>query len=312
LPGRAGRWADYPLGVVVEMRALARSRGRTDRVTGLDLSFGGDLPVGAGLSSSASICVGTAFALDRMWELGLERMDLVEAALRAERGFVGVQCGIMDPYAVGLARESSLLWLDCKDRTREYIPLDTQATSIAVADTLVRRSLAQGEFNERVRQCAEAFAALAPHQPGAECLRDIRVETFQEHERDLEPHVAARARHVVSEVARTFSARDALLRGDVRAFGAQMFQTHASLRDHFEVSVPELDQLVESAGRTPGCLGARLTGAGFGGCVVALLEKGSEADAAARLAHDFERRFGVRPRIDVFRGDPGPREIELG
>lgn len=309
-PARAGRWADYPLGVLVELRALALARGLAGRLTGLDLSFGGDLPVGAGLSSSASICVGTAFALDAMWDLGLERMDLVEAALRAERGFVGVQCGIMDPYAVGLAREGALLWLDCKDKTSEYIPLDAQRITIAVADSLVRRSLAQGAFNERVRQCAEAFAGLAPHQPGAGCLRDIRWETWLDHEHGLDPAVSRRARHVIQEVARTFAARDALLRGDAQGFGAEMFRTHESLRDLFEVSVPELDQVVDTAARTPGCLGARLTGAGFGGCAVALLEKGSEADAAARLTLEFERRFGVRPRIEFFGGDPGPREIE--
>jgi galactokinase len=310
LPARAGRWADYPLGVIVEMRALAEAKGALGRLSGLDVSFGGDLPVGAGLSSSASICVGTAFALERLWELGLERMDLVDVAWKAERGFVGVQCGIMDPWAVGLARAGSLLWIDCKDRSREYIPLDTRTTSIVVADSLVRRSLAQGQFNERVQQCAQAFAALARHQPGAEVLRDIRLDTWSAHQHELAPVIARRARHVVTEVERTFAARDALLRGDVRAFAATMFRTHASLRDDFEVSVPELDTLVESAERTPGCLGARLTGAGFGGCAVALLETGSESDAAARLTADFERRFGKRPRIEFFAGDSGPREIE--
>jgi galactokinase len=312
LPHRSGRWADYPLGVVVEMRALAEARGRERGLAGLDLLFGGDLPVGAGLSSSASICVGTAFALDCMWDLGLERMELVEAALRAERNFVGVQCGIMDPYAVGLAREGALLWLDCKDRSREYIPLDTRSISIGVADSLVRRSLAQGDFNERVRQCRSAFEVLAPHQPGASCLRDIRPETLAEHERELAPVLARRARHVIEEVGRTFAGRDALLRGDARAFGATLYRTHASLRDLFEVSVPELDQLVESAQAVRGCLGARLTGAGFGGCAVALVEKGSEVEVATRLTRDFERRFGHPPRVEFYGGDAGPREVVLG
>ncbi len=311
LPARANRWADYPLGVVVELCTLARERAIENRLTGLDLSFGGDLPVGAGLSSSASICVGTAFALDCMWGLGLERMELVDAALRAERGFVGVQCGIMDPYAVGLARDGALLWLDCKDRSRDYIPLDTQRLSIAVADSRVRRSLAAGDFNERVRQCQAAFEALARHQAGAECLRDIRYETLIAHEHELGPAIARRAHHVIEEVARTFAARDALVSGDVRGFGTQMFRAHASLRDLFEVSVPELDQLVESAEASHGCLGARLTGAGFGGCVVALVEKGREADVSARLVDDFARRFGRSPRVEFYGGDSGPREVEV-
>src|SRR6185295_2528275 len=109
-----------------------------------------------------------------------------------------VQCGIMDPWAVGLAREGSLLWIDCKDKTREYIPLDTRSTSIMVADSLVRRSLAQGQFNERVQQCAQAFAALAPHQPGAECLRDIRIDTWAAHHTKMPAVLARRARHVVT------------------------------------------------------------------------------------------------------------------
>lgn len=304
---KLGGWSDYPLGVLVEMRALARSFGRNLR--GFDVLFGGNLPVGAGLSSSASICVGTAFAIDGLCALEIERMDLVHAALRAERTFVGVQCGIMDPYAVGLARAGSLLWLDCKDATSEYIPLDPARVSVAVADTGVRRELAQGAFNLRVRQCAEAFSRLRRHQPDATCLRDIELETFHAHAGELSVECARRARHVIHEVARTFKARAALRRGDPAGFGAEMFRAHESLREHFEVSVPELDQLVASAADVPGCLGARLTGAGFGGCVVALLEKGREADVAGRMIADFEARFGSAPVVAFFGGDAGPREI---
>jgi galactokinase len=305
---RSGRWADYPVGVVREISALAEAQGA--RGTGLDVLYGGNLPVGAGLSSSASICVGTAFALDAILGLGLPRVELVHAALRAERGFVGVQCGIMDPYAVGLARASSLLWLDCKDRSSEYIPIDHARLSIAVADTLVRRELAQGMFNERVAQCRAAFEGLRPHQPDATCLRDVRLATLEEHAGALEPVAARRAQHVVAEVARTFAARDALQRGDARGFGAEMTRAHASLRELFEVSVPELDRLVESAVATPGVHGARLTGAGFGGCAVVLLERGAEAELAARLVRDYSARFGRAPVVEFYGGDPGPREID--
>lgn len=306
---RSGRWTDYPVGVLLEILALAEKSGSAARLAGLEVLFGGNLPVGSGLSSSASMCVGTALALDRLWGLGLERMDLVHAALRAERGFVGVQCGIMDPYAVGLARAGHLLWLDCKDATSSYIPLDPARCSIAVADSLVRRELAQGAFNERVRQCAAAFEKLRPHQPGATCLRDIRMEVLDACRGELDPVLARRAEHVVGEVARTFAARDALRRDDPGGFGLEMARAHESLRDLFEVSVPELDQLVESAVACEGVLGARLTGAGFGGCAVVLLETGSQADVAERMRRDFERRFGRRPIVEVFEGDAGPREV---
>ncbi len=306
---RTGRWIDYPIGVLHEIQALAEAQG--SRGSGLAILFGGNMPVGAGLSSSASICVGTAFALDAVWGLGLPRIELVHAALRAERGFVGVQCGIMDPYSIGLARESSLLWLDCKDRTSEYLPIDHERLSIAVADTLVRRELAQGAFNERVAQCRDAFTALRRHQPEATCLRDIRFETLAEHGHELEPAASRRAHHVIQEVARTFSARDALRGGDPAGFGAQMTRAHESLRELFEVSVPELDRLVESAVECPGVLGSRLTGAGFGGCAVVLLERGGEAELTARVARDYLDSFGRSPTIEFFGGDPGPREISL-
>jgi galactokinase len=244
-----------------------------------------------------------------VWELGLEPLQAVEAALAAERGFVGVQCGIMDPFAVGLARPGHLLWLDCKDRTHEHVPLDGSRVLIAVADTLVRRELAQSAFNQRVAESAAAFAALRPFAPGATCLRDVPLAVFHEVRERLDPLVARRAQHVLEEVRRTFEARAALAEGDIAGFGARMVRSHESLRDLYEVSVPELDRLVESALATPGVLGTRLTGAGFGGCVVVLLEQGSGGALCARLEEDFERAFGRRPEVALFGGDPGPREI---
>jgi len=178
-----------------------------------------------------------------------------------------------------------------------------------VADTLVRRELAQVAFNERVRQCREAFEALRHHQPGSTCLRDIHVDTFEEHRKTLDLVVAMRAEHVVREVARTFAAREALSVGDVSGLGSAMFRAHESLRDLFEVSVPELDHLVESAADCPGVLGARLTGAGFGGCVVMLVDAEAGESCAERIAATFQQRFGRRPVIELFGGDAGPREI---
>lgn len=305
-----GAWTDYPLGVLRQMLELAELRGGTARLTGIEILFGGNLPVGAGLSSSASICVGTALALDRTWELAGERMDLVQAALRAERGFVGVQCGIMDPFAVGLARRGHLLWLDCRDVSWTHLPVDMERYAVAVADTHVRRELAQGAFNERVAQCRSAFEALRVFQPEARCLRDVRLDVLAEHRHALDPIVARRAEHVLHEVARTFAARDALLAGDAGGLGAQMTRTHASLRELFEVSVPELDVLVDAAVAAPGVLGARLTGAGFGGCAVILLERGAETELAQRLTHAFRPRFGRDPGFALFSGDVGPRELD--
>jgi galactokinase len=306
---RTGRWVDYPVGVLLELIKMARSSGRGGDLTGLDVLFGGNLAIGAGLSSSASICVGTAVAVDIVWGLAFGRMDLIHAALRAEREHVGVRCGIMDPYAVGLAREGHLLWLDCKDGTSEFIPWGVGRLSIAIADSLVRRELAHVAFNERVDQCRVAFESLQEHQTDATCLRDVRLEVFRDHRDTLPPIVAKRAEHVLSEVARTHEARIALLANDPRRFGRQMFLAHESLRNLFDVSVPELDQIVDSATRSEGVLGARLTGAGFGGCAVILLESSAAPSVAERIVHEFAGRFGREPSIEVFGGDAGPREI---
>lgn len=300
---RTGLWADYPLGVV---RELAR---RVPGATGLDILFGGNLPVGAGLSSSASICVGTALALDLAWGLGLGMPDRVQAALAAERGFVGVQCGIMDPHAVGLARPGHLLWLDCKDGSTAHLPIDFERLSIGVLDSGVQRHLARGEFNDRVAQCAEVFKVLGPLVPGATVLRDVSPAVVEQYAGRLEPLLLRRARHVAGEVERTFAARSALLAGDLAQVGRLMLATHASLRDLYECSVPELDVLVEAAGEAPGCFGARLTGAGFGGCAVVLVEAGREDEVLDHIQARFAARFGRRPTAGFFRGDEGPREM---
>lgn len=303
-PRPRGAWFDYPLGV---LRHLLRDGGEA---RGADVLFGGDLPVGAGLSSSASICVGTAYAFDALWETGIGQRGCIEAALWGEREFVGVKCGIMDPYAVAMTRPGHLLWLDCKDASVEHLPLDTGRLTIGVADSGVRRELAQVAFNERVRQCARAFEILRPHQPGATCLRDVSRATAEAHAEELQPVLLRRVHHVVSEVERTFAAREALSRGDLASFGRALTESHASLRDLYEVSIPELDLLVETACSHPGVLGARLTGAGFGGCMVMVLESSAREGLAECLEGTYREAFGRLPRVEFFRGSGGPREIE--
>ena len=301
----AGTWFDYPLGTL--RRLLARAPTPSS-LRGFDVLFGGNLAIGAGLSSSASICVGTAFALDALWGLGGTSRDHVDAALWGEREFVGVRCGIMDPYAVAYARPDHLLWLDCKDESTELVPLEA-GLAVAVADSGIRRDLAQGAFNERVSECAEAFEGLRPFWSGATCLRDVPAKIVEDHGHVLGEAAAKRARHVSSEYQRTLAARAALQAGDPVTFGAQISASHASLRDLFEVSVPELDCLVEAALSWDGVLGSRLTGAGFGGCTVVLLRAEACPGFAEHVETIYGERFGRSPQVAFFRGDPGPREL---
>ena len=305
---RVSKWVDYPLGVVIELATHLADSG-VALPGGLDVLYGGDLPIGSGLSSSASICVGTAVMLNSLWGLGLGKMDLVRVALRAERQFVGVHCGIMDPYAIGCARAGHLLWLDCRDETIEYLPIDVDRLSILVTNTGVQRALAASEFNRRVDECAQAFDILRLASPGAVCLRDIPLDVLESERGSMDPVLANRAEHVIHEVRRTFEAREHLLAGNPELMGECMNQTHESLRSLYEVSCPELDLLVEAAGHCPGAFGARLTGAGFGGCTVTLVRRGDEHEVQASLEARFEGEFGRCPQVEVYEGDPGPREI---
>ncbi|MDF1839056.1 MAG: galactokinase [Planctomycetota bacterium] len=308
---KSGRWVDYPVGVIRELLTHWNAGGAARPVCGLDILYGGNLPVGAGLSSSASICVGTAFALNEVWQLGLDRRSQVQCALDAEREFVGVQCGIMDPFAIGLAKPGHLLWLDCKDESFEHLPIDFEELSIVVANSGVQRELAAGEFNKRVMQCSQAFEAMKKHVPGAKCMRDVDPASFEEHRSELEPVLEKRATHVVAEVVRTFAARQALVDGDYERLGQFMTETHRSLRDNFEVSSPELDLLVEAALEVDGCYGSRLTGAGFGGCTVIMAHPDAVSEVAAHVRKRYSAEKGWMPDVEVFHGDEGPREVSL-
>lgn len=304
LPAAAsGRWFDYPLGVIVDLLRDSRSR------IGADVLFGGNLPIGAGLSSSASICVGTAFAIRSLWGAPDDPTRCIQAALWGEREWVGVQCGIMDPYAVALSRVGHVLWLDCKDQRVEHLPLDTEELVVAVVDTGIRRELAKGDFNRRVEECGEAFVRLRRRVAGARVLCDVPASVVEEAAKELGPTLTKRARHVVTELGRTRAAREALLAGDLAAFGRCATEAHHSLRDLFEVSIPELDCIVESACALPGVLGGRLTGAGFGGCAVVLLRRDAREGLAEHVQAEFRARFGRTPEVFFFRGDSGPREF---
>jgi galactokinase len=216
----------------------------------------------------------------------------------------------MDPYAVGFARPRHVLWLDCKDQSFEHLPLDFDQLSIGVVDTGVQRALARGEFNRRVAECKAAFDALAPHAEGATVMRDVPQEVLDAHIHELEPAVAKRATHVIHEVQRAFQAREALLAHDYAALGKSMTATHHSLRDQYECSSEELDVLVDAATSCDGVFGARLTGAGFGGCIVMLVAADATKEATAAVQGAFEKRYGKVPPVAFFQGDEGPRRIE--
>ena len=268
-----GSWADYPRGVVWAMGQNGAE------VTAFRAAFAGDVPLGSGLSSSAAIEAATALALDALFGLDLSKKDLSILCQKAENDFVGVPTGIMDQYASLLCAAGSALLIDCRSLEAEIVPLDLDEAglSLLVCDTRVERGLADTGYEDRRKTCESAARAL-----GVRELRDAEEEDLNR----LEGDELRRARHIVRENTRVLEAVRALRESDFSAFGRLMYDSHLSMRDDFEISTPELDAFVESA-REDGALGARLTGAGFGGCAIALVAE-AEADT---LVRDTRRRF---------------------
>jgi galactokinase len=269
-------WADYPRGVVWAIGETGHGIGD------FRAAFAGDVPLGAGLSSSAAIEAATALALDALFGLGMDRKELAVLCQRAENEFVGVGTGIMDQYASLLCEEGAALLVDCRSLQAQSVPLDLDAAGLAllVCDTQVERGLADTGYNDRRAACERAAEAL-----GVEYLRDARAEDLE----NLSGEELKRARHIVSENARVLEAVEALRAEDYRELGRLMYASHASMRDDYEISTQALDAFVELA-KEAGALGARLTGAGFGGCAIALLP----ARVADALARETRARFAER------------------
>ena len=301
---RRGNWLDYVEGTARVMEE------RFGPVPGADLLVAGDVPVGAGLSSSAAleIAIGTALAGLAGWRL--DARELALAGQAAEHRFVGTRCGIMDQLASALGRAGHALFIDCRTLETRAIPVHPERASVLVLDSGVRHQHSSGEYNVRRAQCEEALARLLAGRPGLRALRDVAPEDLERHAGLLPEPLRRRARHVVSEIARTEQAAAALAEADLAQFGRLMYASHESLRRDYEVSVPELDALVEAAAAAPGVLGARMTGGGFGGCAIALVERPRVAQAGAAIAAAFAGRFGREPAWFVTTAADGAGEID--
>jgi galactokinase len=295
------RWPNYLQGVLDQFLKAGH------RIGPINCVFGGDIPIGAGMSSSAAIEGGLAFALNRLFGLGLDDLALVKLAQKAENEFVGVQCGIMDQFINIHGRAQKVLRLDCRSLEYEYFPLERQDLRIVISDTLVRRELAGSEYNVRRGQCEAGVELLRRHDPGVRSLRDVTLDLLEAHKAEFDPVVYRRCDYVVRENLRVERACADLAQEDFKAFGQEMIASHAGLRDDYEVSSPELDLLVEAALRVPGVFGSRMMGAGFGGCTISLVEAGAVAEFEARVSRDYEAVSGQAPKIHVIRIEAGTR-----
>jgi galactokinase len=284
-------WRDYLRGVVW---ALADSQYA---VAGADLAIAGDVPKGAGLSSSAAIEVALAGGLTAIAEIEIDRRLFALLCQRAENFFVGVQSGIMDQYASALGRAGHAMLIDCRSLEAETVPLPS-GIAVVVVDSKVARRLAETPYNRRREECAEAARTL-----GVPSLRDATPEMLSRLSGDL----LKRARHVVTENARVLAASEALRTGDLARLGALMAESHASMRDDFEASAPEIDLLVELAQQADGVIGARVTGAGWGGCTVNLVHQDAVDTFAVQVTDAYTRRTGLGAEVHVCRVVDGLR-----
>jgi galactokinase len=282
------QWFNYPLGVIRMFQLKDLETG------GLEFYFNGNIPPAAGLSSSASIEMVTAFALNDIYGWGYNVMDLVHLCKKAENEFIGVNCGIMDQFAVGQGKQGHAIFLNCGTLAFHHVPVNFPGYRLVITNTNKKRGLADSKYNERVAECGKAVTYLSKAIE-IKSLGEIGMDQFNQHKSLVVDHkVLKRARHIISENHRVLESVKALMNSDLNRFGQLMVQSHDSLRDDYEVTGFELDALVETMLEQDGVPGARMTGAGFGGCTVAFVKEDNVDDFQAKVSEIYQRKTGLR------------------
>ncbi len=301
-------WVNYPKGVLAELLELAGDEAAG--YTGADILFHGNIPNGAGLSSSASIEVLTGMALSELAGCPVDKIELAKLSQRAENKFVGVNCGIMDQFAVAMGKAEHAIMLKCDTLDYQYVPVELDGYTIVITNTNKRRGLADSKYNERRAECESGLAILRQSMPGIETLGDVSYENWQMYKDTITDEIVQkRVNHVISENTRVLKATDALKKQDIALFGELMKQSHESLRDLFEVTGKELDVLYEEACKVDGCIGTRMTGAGFGGCNVSVVKNEAVAPFQEEVAKRYEERTGLVPEFYLCDISDGAKEI---
>jgi galactokinase len=302
-PHAAHHWSDYVHGVALMLTRAGH------RLQGANLLIRGDVPIGAGLSSSAAVEVATALALLGNSGLTVDRVEVAKLCRRAENEFVGARVGIMDQFISGYARAGHALWLDCRSLEHRWLQLPPDVT-LVICNTMVTHQLAANEYNTRRAECEEGVRLLSRLLPEIRALRDVTPEQLQRHAPVLPVTILKRCRHVVLENARVCDAAVALERGDLAAFGRLMRESHQSLRDDYEVSCPELDWMVALAEEQAGVYGSRMTGGGFGGCTISLVKSDAVAEFRHAVSAAYSAKTGLQPQVWVSSAAGGATEVE--
>ena len=297
------RWANYLLGVVDQIQKHGY------KLKGFDCVFGGDIPIGAGLSSSAAIEAGLAFALNTIFKLNIDKLELVKMAQKAEHEFAGVRCGIMDQFINIFGEANKVLKLDCRSLEYEYFPFEMKDVNIVLLDTHVKHSLASGEYNIRRAQCEEGVSILKKYNPLINSLRDVNIDLLNDHKTELDPVVFRRCHYVINENERLLNGCNDLKNNDLNSFGKRMYQSHEGLRDEYEVSCNELDILVETASKESSVLGARMMGGGFGGCSINLVTQNGADNFIQTAKEEYIKKTGSELKVYVTSIVGGTEEI---
>ena len=293
-------WVNYILGVVEELqKAGYYTDDFGNLIGGFDCVFGGDIPIGAGLSSSAALGGGVAYGLSKLFGLGVKRREMAKIAQLAENRFVGVRCGIMDQFASLYGKKDRVIKLDCRSLEFERYPFVWNELCILLCDTNIRRELVGSNYNLRRQQCEEGVAVIKKTDPAVESLRDVSIIQLESHKRELDEVVYRRCRYVLEENERLRQACEHLLAEDLYAFGQKMYQSHYGLRDDYGVSCKELDLLVEAAENMNGVIGSRMMGGGFGGCTINLVTREALGEAKANIGDYYTKHTGMFPGFHV-------------
>jgi galactokinase len=293
LPVRGkGVWSDYVLGIAVMLQEIGHS------TPGASLLVRGEVPIGAGLSSSAAIEVASALALMSLNGAKLPMPEVAKLCQRAENVFIGARVGIMDQFVSCLGRAGHALLLDCRSLEFRLIPIP-ENVRLVICNTMVKHDHASGGYNRRREECDEGVEILTQWYPNARALRDISLEQLERHKAEMPATIYKRCLHVVSENQRVLQGAEYLAAGDVNRFGGLMRESHQSLRDLFEVSCPELDTMVEIAESLDGYCGGRMTGGGFGGCTVNLVTAGEASGFAGQISERYQAATGIKPDVYV-------------
>lgn len=298
-------WPNYIIGCVDQLFKAGYE------ISGFDCVFGSDIPIGAGLSSSAALEGGIIMGLSELFDLNLSKLEMVKLAQRAENDFVGVQCGIMDQFANIHGKKNQVIRLDCRSLEYSHYPFNQDDIRIILFDTKIRRELAASEYNNRRKQCEEGVRTIKKAYPEVHSLRDVTHEMIEENRKHMDSVIFNRCRYVIEENQRVLNACRNLEDGDLASFGQLMYESHKGLRDLFEVSCRELNLLVNEAEKLEGVLGARMMGGGFGGCTINLVRLDQTDEVKDVLVTQYESTFGFKPDIYTAKIGTGTKVVSI-